>query len=234
MPKKGKHQSRQSHRSTKRSQSDAAADEVCKPFIVGLWFAICVPSAADVCDVCILLCAHASRLLPQAPCPPAFEQPAILQASPRDRNVHHDEQLDKSGFHPQLYIKGLVNREHACYFNSLLQLLASSAHLNAPATLAAISGAGGTSAALASVLGCINTISPDHAPQQTWQLLQQMSRKCTDMDGRTQQDSHEALMVLFDLLESESKKHAKAQVEPSSEAGVCNNLRACPSPVSCT
>ena len=91
-----------------------------------------------------------------------------------------------------------------CFANAALQLLASSALLNAKDAAAELEDQRAVGPALARALAAVNAFSADERPADARPLLQHVARKRPDMDGRTQQDSHEALMLLLDLLDDEA------------------------------
>jgi ubiquitin C-terminal hydrolase len=114
------------------------------------------------------------------------------------------------------FVQGLSNPAHSCFFSSLLQFLASSAHLNSQDTLATLDSLPKVGPALSAVLQGINTFDAQEQPCSPVPLLTQLARKNGMMNGQSQQDSHEALMLLLELVDTEMRKEApKPLTEPA-------------------
>jgi ubiquitin C-terminal hydrolase len=117
------------------------------------------------------------------------------------------------------FVKGLVNPHNSCFFNSIVQFLASSAFLCSSRSISELEELNKVGPSLASVLTGVNEFDSDDRPYNALHLLQHIARKNPIMNGQSQQDSHEALMLLLDLVDSESKKadaHRTAPPDPGS------------------
>jgi uncharacterized UBP type Zn finger protein len=106
---------------------------------------------------------------------------------------------------PHYYIKGLKNRGNSCYLNALLQFVASSTRLTSPDFAERLRALDKVGPALAEVVEGINDLDNQRQSLDPSALITHLAAKNAAMDGRKQQDSHEALMLLLDLLDTEFK-----------------------------
>jgi hypothetical protein len=113
-----------------------------------------------------------------------------------------------------LYIQGLANPEHSCFFNAVVQLLASSALLNSKRSLEELESNQKLGPCLAEAISSVNRFTMDDQPQSAAPLLQHLAQKNPAMNGHVQQDSHEALMLLLDLVQQEMEAKEQARLDP--------------------
>lgn len=118
------------------------------------------------------------------------------------------------------YVQGLANEQHMCFANAVLQLLASSAQLNSKEAVAELESQHAVGPALSRALAAVNAFKADEQPADARPLLQHIARKRPDMDGQTQQDSHEALMLLLGLLDDEATAARRDAGQSADEAGM--------------
>lgn len=162
-----------------------------------------------------VICIHASAVT-------IMTAPSPLQAS-QQLSEEAPDAPSQTGIPASLYIQGLANPEHGCFFNAVVQMLASSALLNSERSLEELRSSQKLGPCLAEMMSSVNTFATDDQPRSAAQLLQHIAQKNPEMNGRVQQDSHEALMLLLDLLqqEMEAKHHPDGKPNPD-QTGMFN------------
>lgn len=140
----------------------------------------------------------------------------VVPQHEKDQAARAREELPASYF-----VKGLVNPHNSCFFNSIVQFLASSALLCSSRSMSELEGLHKVGPSLASALAGVNEFESDDRPYNALHLLQHIARKNPVMNGQSQQDSHEALMLLLGLIESEPKRadpHKAAPPDPGASS----------------
>lgn len=115
---------------------------------------------------------------------------------------------------PTHYVKGLSNHGNCCFFNALMQMLASSALLSSEPITQELQKLKEYGPCVSTLLSGINTLGSKGQPFSVRPLLKLLMRKYSFMDGYTQQDSHEALMLLLDKLDEEIAASNKEKGNP--------------------
>ena len=139
-----------------------------------------------------------------------------------------DEAQEEACCHSELpashFVQGLANPQHACFFNAMAQFLASSAHLNAPEFTSQLEQLPRVGPSLAAVLDGINTFDAEEQPYSAIHLLCHIARKNAALNGQTEQDSHEALMQLLELIDDEMQKRAaKGRKQSGGYGAICTH-----------
>eukprot|EP00892_Ulva_mutabilis_P002766 jgi/Ulvmu1/12490/UM009_0143.1 len=101
----------------------------------------------------------------------------------------------------QLYVAGLRNASgQSCFANAALQMLASSSQLMCEDVKEVLLNQGGLARDFIQLLHSINSISTQKVSHSAVRLLDHLSQKYSCMDGQSQQDSHEALIFLLEMV----------------------------------
>lgn len=136
---------------------------------------------------------------------------------------HHPVLSSQTSTHPpppSYFVKGLSNHGNCCFFNAMMQMLASSALLSSASVTKELQQLGEYGPCISSALAGINTLGGKGQPFSVRPLLKLLAKKYSFMDGYTQQDSHEALMLLLDMLDEEI---AASITEKGGKTGTCQH-----------
>lgn len=134
-----------------------------------------------------------------------------------------------------LFLKGLRNggrSSHRCFLNALLQLLASSARLNDPDTIAELRKLRPLGEALCDIfdmLNTVNTTSSERDAVDAGNIVCHLARVKSHFSESMPQDSHEALLVMIERLQKEQALKVKRLAQPvcSQPMQLCTDCYRC-------
>ena len=101
----------------------------------------------------------------------------------------------------RLYVTGLRNAAgQSCFANAALQMLAASSQLMGADVKHVLMKQNGLPREFMELLQGINSIKTERSSQSAVGLLNTLAKTHAQMDGHSQQDSHEALTLLLDTI----------------------------------